>query len=559
MARRIVCIGGGPGGLYTALLLKRGRPDDDVHVYERDGEGDTFGFGVVFSEPTLRALRERDPWLTSRLVERGTRWEPIELRVADETIRCHGNGFAAIGRRELLRELAEEGRRLGVQLHFGAGLNADELPSADVIVAADGVASRVRKRFEAQFEPTVEVGSTKFAWFGTTQRFDALTFVFERNEHGAFAVHAYPYAPDRSTFIVETDEETWRAAGLDGADEAKSLAYCERVFARTLGKHRLVANRTAWARFKTLRNESWHHENVVLVGDAAHTAHFSVGSGTKMALEDAQALSAALLTEDTLDAAFARYETERKPAVRKLQISSVPSLFWWERFGKSLSLPLEAFAFRFLTRNHKVTRESLVKQDPAFVRRVESSFGLSDQTQSVRELPFAIRDVRLPGRLVSDGDVGREHAALLLDRPPTRDAGWKGMRGALLHCSDALPEQPNTGWVEIECRRPEHGSACIESARLRWQGPLSARMTVTDQNVPELVRVAAQHARAGADVITIDAAPRRLSRAIMAAEVLRSEVETRVMIACPMALADTLLLSMRADLCLVRPSPDDAA
>ncbi|GAC1393897.1 MAG: hypothetical protein NVSMB47_02010 [Polyangiales bacterium] len=442
---RIGCLGGGPGGLHFAGLVKLARPDDDVVVIERERADHTFGFGVVFSDPTLATLAEQDPETYADLLAHCRRWDAIEVRLRGEVVRCHGQGFSAIARKELLRLLQGRARKVGVELRFETEVDGPALDRLlaefDLVVAADGVSSRLRRRWPEQFRPTLVAGASKFIWFGTTQRFMCLTFLFAENEHGAFAVHAYPFDDQTSTFIVETDEASWRAAGLDrsepgAATDLRSMEYCRRLFADQLDGHGLLGNDSRWQTFRTLSNESWRHGKVVLLGDAAHTAHFSVGSGTKMAMEDAIALSRALSTEPTLDAACARYETERRAAVDRIQRTAGPSLQWWESFGHTMHFAPEPFTFHFLTRNLRLGRQSLQRRDPRFVAQVDAWSSRTFGSKSILDAPLQLRGLRLGNRLVAtvEGDAreGPLPAAglILIDGSElahvesTRRAGW---------------------------------------------------------------------------------------------------------------------------------------
>lgn len=375
---RTAVVGGGPAGLFYALLAKQRMPDHEIVVYERNPPDATFGFGVVFSERTLGGFADADPQLYDAMTAAGVSWEDIEVRRRDGTIRCGGQGFSAISRRKLLRLLQERARAVGVELRFEHEIHSDEFTDADLVLAADGVNSGLRWLRAAQFRPRMQTGVARFIWFATRQRFDALTFVFVEDEHGAWGVHAYPFEDGTSTFIVETDESTWRRAGLDqtpdlatGESDLGSLRFCEQLFADHLGDHGLLCNNSKWAQFRTLRCASWVSGNVVLLGDAAHTAHFSVGSGTKMAMEDASALADAIAAADTIPEALSHYERLRRPPVDHIQAAARPSLIWWERFGHLADRDLEQFAFHFLTRSPAVTRDRLRRRDASFVQRVD--------------------------------------------------------------------------------------------------------------------------------------------------------------------------------------------
>lgn len=366
--------------MFLGALLRRELPDAQVVVYERNRATDAFGFGVVFSNATLGAIDAADPVLRDALLAHGCHWDDIEVRVHGERLRCGGNGMAAIVRSTLLRLLQQRARDEGVELRFETEVTSlDELADYDLVVAADGANSRFREQAAEVFAPTVETASAKFIWLGTTYPYRGLTFVHQAGPHGVFAAHAYPIGDGLSTFIVETDEDTWRRAGLDafdvdqapGPSDERSVAYLEELFADQLDGHRLVANNSRWGNFRTLRTARWHHGRLALLGDAAHTAHFSVGSGTKMAMEDAVVLAAAIAEHpDDLDRALERYERQRRPAVEHVQGASVPSLAWWEHFGRyHAAMDATQFVFHFLSRS--ITRGKLQRRDPAFVAAVD--------------------------------------------------------------------------------------------------------------------------------------------------------------------------------------------
>jgi anthraniloyl-CoA monooxygenase len=379
---RIAVVGGGPGGLFLATLLRRADPGVEVTVFERNAAGDTFGFGVVFSDRTLAGIHAADPVLREALADRGRHWDQIEVRLKGERIRCGGNGMAAISRHTLLRLMQRRAAGLGAELRFDTEVGLPELAGYDLVVAADGTGSTVRRQLLAtagvELGESVRTAAAKFIWFGTDHLFDGLTFVHERGPHGVFAVHGYPISDEASTFIVETDERSWRAAGLDGFDvgqppgpsDLASKAYLEELFAEQLDGGRLLVNNSRWGNFRTRRTERWSTltpRPVALLGDAVHTAHFSVGSGTKMAMEDAVALVTALVEHrGDLAAALAAYEAAAQPSVRAIQDSARPSLSWWEHFGRYHDAfePWQ-FGYHFLTRS--ITDARLARRDPAFV------------------------------------------------------------------------------------------------------------------------------------------------------------------------------------------------
>lgn len=430
MVSRIACVGGGPGGLFFATLVKQADPSIQVTVFERNRAEDTFGFGVVFSDATLAAIHEADPVLLGGLRDHGRHWDQIEVRLKGERLRCGGNGMAAITRRTLLTLLQRRAEEVGVDLRF-----ATEVPSLaaladyDLVVAADGANSRIRGELADVFAPRVEVATAKFIWFGTTYPFEGLTFVHEHGPHGTFAVHGYPIGDGVGTFIVETDEQSWRAAGLDefdtsqppGPSDEKSRRYLEKLFAEQIDGHGLLTNNSRWGNFRTLRTSTWHHDNVVLLGDAAHTAHFSVGSGTKMAMEDAVALAGAVLASPSLADALESYQDKRQSKVARIQDSARPSLSWWEHFGRYHDAfdPVR-FAFHFLSRS--ISREKLATRDLSFVAAVDRAWEAEHGTADVLGTPLELSGHRFPARLVKL--EGLTVAGLVLRESPPASGPW---------------------------------------------------------------------------------------------------------------------------------------
>jgi anthraniloyl-CoA monooxygenase len=372
---RIAVIGGGPAGLFFAALMKRADPTHAIVVHERNRLDDTFGFGVVFSDATEEALAAADPAVTAAMAAHSHRWDDIEIHYRGTMMTSTGHGFSGLSRRTLLAILADRCRGLGVDLRFQCDVpDAETLRDADLVVAADGANSQVRERYADAFQPTVDERPNRFVWLGTTRPFPAFTFYFKRDAHGLWRVHAYQYEPERSTFIVEATETTWRAAGMDRASEAETIAFCESLFHDELGGHRLIGHRSLWRRFPTIRNARWSHGKVVLVGDAAHTAHFSVGSGTKLAMEDAVALAAALGQHADVPQELVAYEEARRPAVESLQRAAQVSLQWFEDTERYMLLEPTQFAFTLLTRSLRITHGNLKARDPAFVARVDAWF-----------------------------------------------------------------------------------------------------------------------------------------------------------------------------------------
>ncbi|MFK4099299.1 FAD-dependent monooxygenase [Streptomyces sp. NPDC019531] len=414
---RIAVVGGGPGGLFFAALIRQADPSAEVTVFERNRADDAFGFGVVFSDRTLAGIHEADPVLREALDAHGRHWDDIEVRLKGERIRCGGNGMAAIARRTLLALLQDRARDLGADLRFETEVGLDDLDGYDLVVAADGTSSRIREALADRLEPTVETATAKFIWFGTDYMFDGLTFVHERGPHGVFAVHGYPISADVSTFIVETDETSWRAAGLDafdvtrppGESDLATKAYLEELFADRIDGHQLLVNNSRWGNFRTRRTRHWYVTEprpVALLGDAAHTAHFSVGSGTKMAMEDAIALAAALTKHTTdLPAALSAYEAAARPSVEAIQDAARPSLGWWEHFGEYHDAfePWQ-FAYHFLSRS--ITDARLARRAPDFVRAGHDQWQAGHGGAEPLDTPFDLGTCQLPSRvMLVDPDV----------------------------------------------------------------------------------------------------------------------------------------------------------
>ena len=376
--RTIISVGGGPAGLYYAILAKKADPSRRVVVHERNGPGDTFGFGVVFSDATMTNLAAADAESHAEITNSFSHWDDIEVHWKGAVVRSTGHGFAGLGRRRLLTILEQRALALGVELIHGTEIT--DVPalaaSVDLLLGADGLTSSVRTAFASHFGPEIDHRPNRFVWLGTTFPFGAFTFYFRENEHGLFRVHAYRYEAAASTFIVECTDHTWRAAGLDATSEIETIAYLERLFAPELAGHRLTANRSIWRSFPTVKNARWHHDNVVLVGDAAHTAHFSIGSGTKLALEDAIALHEAIEHADDVAPALAAYESARRPGVDSTQRAAQVSLEWFEETERYRDTAPIEFAFNLLTRSLRVTHANLARRDPAFVALVNSAFAI---------------------------------------------------------------------------------------------------------------------------------------------------------------------------------------
>jgi anthraniloyl-CoA monooxygenase len=410
----VAVVGAGPAGLYLAILLKRDDPRHRVAVYERNRMEDSFGFGVVFSDETLENVGEADGETNGAMAAAATRWDDIEVHYRGTVLRSTGHRFSGLERSALLDLLARRAQSLGVEIHWQQeirGLGDGDLPSADLVVAADGAASLIREGLADRFEPRLDWRRNRFVWLGSTRPFPAFTFYFKDSPVGLWRAHAYQYAPGRSTFIVEAREDTWQASGLGTSDQPATVAYLERIFAEELEGHRLLASRSIWRRFPTVRLARWHWENVVLLGDAAHTAHFSVGSGTKLAMEDAIALAGALKSGVPVPEALAGYEAGRRPQVESLQRAAQASLEWFESVERYHDTEPLQFAFNLLTRSLRITHENLKVRDPRLVLRVDRWFAGEAARQSGRGFPsdppppplftpYRLRELVLPNRVV---------------------------------------------------------------------------------------------------------------------------------------------------------------
>jgi anthraniloyl-CoA monooxygenase len=566
-------VGAGPAGLYLAILLRKLDRGVDVRVLERNAPDATFGFGVVFSEETLGALRDADPETHLEITDTFARWDRIDIRFQGRELSSRGHSFSAIARKRLLEILQRRCRELGVTLEFGA--EVEELPEADLVVAADGANSLVRRL--GDFGTKVRPEGSKYVWFGTDHVFDAFTFAFRETEHGLFNAHAYPYDERMSTFIVECPETVWRASGLDAMDEQESLAFCEQLFANDLRGRELFSNRSLWLDFPKITNHAWHDGNVVLLGDAAHTAHFSIGSGTKLAMEDSIALAAALARRRwDLGAAFVDYELERGPFVERTQDAASDSAAHFGRIASYSHLEPLQFAFNLITRSGRITHATLGVRDPQLTRALDAWLGGRDVSPPPAFSPFELRGVRFDnrfelvessvavnpeGRTSSEEEARSEGKLLLrLTHAGRRAATQPRSRGVDLPLADAwavvaptkrpygpfgaIPGDPDEDAVlaafvaaarkaraEVleldmahgyllgsylspltndEADRLRFPLRVLEAVRAQWEGPLAARLSVTDwhprgNTVEDGIAIARELAANGCDLIHVEA------------------------------------------------------
>jgi anthraniloyl-CoA monooxygenase len=520
---KVSIVGGGPAGLYLAILLKRADRDIDVSVTERNAPDATFGWGVVFSEDTLGSLRDADPETHLAITDTFARWDRVDIRYRGRVLRSHGHSFSAIARKRLLEILQARCFSLGVDLTFGREFG--ELPDdADLVVAADGVNSLVRRAHERELGTSVAPEGCKYAWFGTELVFDAFTFIFRDTEHGLFQVHAYPFDEATSTFIVECPEATWRRAGLDELGEEESLAFCEQLFARDLEGRELLSNRSLWLDFPKVVNKAWHFDRTVLLGDAAHTAHFSIGSGTKLAMEDAIALRDALERRSwDVEAALVDYELERQPVVERTQQAASESAAYFARVAGYRELEPIQFAFNLLTRSGRISHASLTVRDPAFTRALDGWFTGSTAAVAPPPMfaPLELRGLSLENRAVVRPGASETGAGLALSglvavspegritpetptisdwrpaaRPVVLQLGHAGRRGACRPRSVGVDVPLRDAWELVSASPIPYGPYRAVPKELDETGMATIR--------DDFVAAARRGAELGVDVLELD-------------------------------------------------------
>lgn len=414
----ILCIGGGPAGLYFALLMKQQNPAHRVTVLERNRPFDTFGWGVVLSDQTLANLQAADAATARQIGDAFNHWDDIEVFFKGKSVRSGGHGFCGIGRKRLLNILQERCIAVGVELVFEADVQDDQEAAAkygaDLVIASDGLNSRIRTRYAATYQPDIDLRQCRFVWLGTHKKFDAFTFAFEQTEHGWFQAHAYQFDADTSTFIVETPEVVWKAHGLDQMEQPEAIAFCERLFGKYLDGNALISNATHlrgsanWIRFPRVICNTWVHREtiggrpvpIVLMGDAAHTAHFSIGSGTKLALEDAIDLANEFATGLPIDEVLQHYEARRSVEVLKIQNAARNSTEWFENVTRYTGMQLEQFAYSLLTRSQRISHENLRLRDAQWLEGYEAWLAGGKAAVPPMLTPFKLRDLTLKNRIV---------------------------------------------------------------------------------------------------------------------------------------------------------------
>jgi anthraniloyl-CoA monooxygenase len=524
--------GAGPAGLYAALLLKKAKPGANVRVVERNPAGATYGFGVVLSDRTLTAFREADQLTFDAITAHQLTWDAIEVIWRGVPVRCEGHSYLGIARKRLLDILQRRCEELGVNVQYDTELRGlAPFDDCDLIIGADGVNSRVRSLHARAFRPRLSPGQSKYVWLGVRWAPTAFTFAFAETEHGLFQAHMYPYDRGAATCVLMCRDETWRRAGLDRMSETESLAFCQRLLAPYTGGARVLSNRSLWTTFQTVRCAKWSHGNVVLLGDAAHTAHWSIGSGTKLAMEDAIALVRALSAAGDLPRALARYEAERRPVVERLQAAGRVSERYCEGVGSSRGLDPVAFAFQLMTRSGRVDYDALAQRDSSFIDAVNGRFGGVEPVRA----PLRLRDVVLPGRLVGEGVVfasGLDEAGAVRAR---------GARAALRVSNLAhVRAAAEAGFDLLELA----AARLFPAARAVWpQGRPLAVALGDGGDLAAAVALARSLAAQGCDLVTFDSDSPALGEAV------KAEAGGAVMLrAGSRAAANTLVAGARADL-----------
>jgi len=450
---KISVIGGGPGGLYFALLAKKRWPRWDVELHERNRADDTFGFGVVFSDATLGTFQDYDAPSYESIRRSFAYWDDVEVVYKGQALRCGGNGFCGCSRVTLLKLLQQRCRELGVAMHFQSEVSAADFKDSDLVVAADGINSRTRETYRDHFKPSVDLRPNKFVWLGSTRPLDAFKYFFKESEHGILLAHTYQYERDASTWIIETNADTWQRSGFDRMDEPRMLRALEALFAEELAGHKLIANRSAWRNFPNIRNATWIMDKVALVGDAKATAHFSIGSGTKLAMEDAIALYEALRADGSVKGALARYDSQRREGVERTQHAADVSLAWFENMRRYWNMDPQQFAFGLMSRSKQITYENVRLRDPKFLDTVSRWFAdkfippgfevIVRNPPPPMFTPFTLRGMRVENRVV----VSPMDQYMAVDGVPNE---WH-----LVHLGSRALGGAGLVFVEMTCTSPD--------------------------------------------------------------------------------------------------------
>jgi len=370
---RIGIVGGGPAGLYFALLMKKSDPAHQITVVEQNPSDATYGWGVVFSDRALTFLKDSDPEASADVEATVTTWDDLTILHNHQAVKIDGSGYSAIERLALLDILQKHCRRYGVEMLFTTRLpDASHFADCDLIVGADGVGSVVRQQYAEQFQPSADILSNKYIWYGTHQRFETLSLIFRRYQGGAFVAHCYPYSAQMSTFLIECDAHTWEHAGFAHMTEQESIAYCQGIFADDLGGHALLSNKSTWTNFNVITNQHWHYQQVVLLGDALRTVHFSIGSGTRMALEDAITLSTACAATHDVRVALQTFEDLRRPGMEKILDIARQSYTWYETFQEKMELDPFALVYSYITRSGRLDAHTLRQRAPRFMAEYDA-------------------------------------------------------------------------------------------------------------------------------------------------------------------------------------------
>ena len=420
---KIAVIGGGPGGLYFSILTKKAMPHCQIDVYERNKPEDSFGFGVVFSDETLGEFLKRDMASYELIRDQFAYWDDIVIARDGQQVNIAGNGFCGCSRKTLLQLLHQRCREEGVNLHFEQTIDdLQAYASADIIIASDGIASGIRSQYDREFGTKIELKSNRFVWLGSTKPLDAFTYFFRSTPHGLIVAHSYQYEAGKSTWIFECSNETWEKHGFEVTNETDTIDKIQAIFAAELDGHGLISNKSHWRQFPHVTNQKWFHENIVLLGDAKATAHYSIGSGTKLAMDSAIGLSDAVIANpNNVQAAFAQYEATRRNTVEMIQYAALVSLDWFENMDRHSQHPFYSFAFGCMTRSKKVTYENIQLRDARFTQKVLAEFQQIHKTNSLSPAftPFQLRDVQLPNRIVMapmgqycavDGEINDWHS-----------------------------------------------------------------------------------------------------------------------------------------------------